>query len=153
LLVFRGTIPLSLVGELIGAIAIDLWSKVHDWVVLVRKEQSREHFCEWFQWLADWSPRGAAGIRATPGLVAAARMRKPNFHGIRFGEWRRSANKRQLNWPQERNSKRESTRRGNVPSNQSMKPTAPPRSTFSVFATTPSTSSRFPASLVRLRSR
>jgi hypothetical protein len=53
LLVFRGTIPLSLVGELIGAIAIDLWSKVHDWVVLVRKEQSREHFCEWFQWLAE----------------------------------------------------------------------------------------------------
>jgi len=76
LLVFRGKIPLSLVGEFIGGIAIDLWSKVHEWVALVRKEQSREHFCEWFQWLAeqlhkmgrhaqspafvqyrDWSPR------------------------------------------------------------------------------------------------
>ena len=53
LLVFRGTIPLSLVGELIGGIAIDLWSKVEGWVTVVRKEQSREHFCEWFQWLAE----------------------------------------------------------------------------------------------------
>src|SRR5947208_15617363 len=34
-------------------------------------------------------------------------------------------------------------------SNQSMKPTAPLRGDFRVFATTPSTSSRFPASLVR----
>src|SRR5436189_5762514 len=38
------------------------------------------------------------------------------------------------------------------PSNQSMKPTAPLRCDFSVFATTPSTSSRFPASLVRFAS-
>ena len=41
-------------------------------------------------------------------------------------------------------------------SNQSMKPTAPNRNALSVFATAPSTSSRFPASLVRftsLRSR
>ena len=53
LLVFRGITPLSLVGELIGGIAIDLWSKVEGWVTVVRKEQSREHFCEWFQWLAE----------------------------------------------------------------------------------------------------
>ena len=53
LLVFRGKIPLSLVSELIGGLAIDLWSRVHDWVTVVRKEQSREHFCEWFQWLAE----------------------------------------------------------------------------------------------------
>jgi len=39
-----------------------------------------------------------------------------------------------------------------VTSNQSMKPTAPLRNTFRVFATTPSTSSRFPASLVRFAS-
>src|SRR5215217_1914484 len=37
------------------------------------------------------------------------------------------------------------------PSNQSMKPTAPLRNKSRVFATTPSTSSRFPASLVRLK--
>jgi hypothetical protein len=39
--------------------------------------------------------------------------------------------------------------RSRVSSNQTMKPTAPHRNKFSVFATTPSTSSRFPASLVR----
>jgi len=38
------------------------------------------------------------------------------------------------------------------PSNQTMKPTAPFRKNFSVFATTPSTSSRLPASLVRFAS-
>ena len=37
-------------------------------------------------------------------------------------------------------------------SNQSMKPTAPLQCVFRVFATTPSTSSRFPASLVRFAS-
>jgi hypothetical protein len=36
-------------------------------------------------------------------------------------------------------------------SNQSMKRTAPFRKVFNVFATTRSTSSRFPASLVRLK--
>jgi hypothetical protein len=36
--------------------------------------------------------------------------------------------------------------------NQSMKPTTPLRTAFSMFATTPSTSSRFPASLVRFAS-
>ena len=38
-------------------------------------------------------------------------------------------------------------------SNQSMKPTAPFRNTFEVLATTPSTSSRFPATLVRFTLR
>ena len=37
-------------------------------------------------------------------------------------------------------------------SNQSMKPTAPPRNAFKVFATTPWISSRCPATLVRFAS-
>jgi hypothetical protein len=53
LLVFRGVIPFELVGELTGSIAIDLWSKMRDWALLVRKEQSRDHFLEWFHWLAE----------------------------------------------------------------------------------------------------
>jgi hypothetical protein len=40
----------------------------------------------------------------------------------------------------------------NKESNQSMKPTAPLRNEFSVFATTPWISSRHPASLVRFAS-
>ena len=53
LLVCRGIMPLSLMAELTGAVAIDLWSKMYNWVLLVRKEQSRDHFLEWFQWLVD----------------------------------------------------------------------------------------------------
>jgi hypothetical protein len=53
LLVFRGIMPLSMVAELTGAVAIDLWSKMRSWVLLVREEQSREHFLEWFQWLVE----------------------------------------------------------------------------------------------------
>jgi hypothetical protein len=53
LLVFRGIMPLSLVEQLIGAVSIELWSKMRAWVEAVREEQSRPHFLEWFQWLAE----------------------------------------------------------------------------------------------------
>ncbi len=53
LLVFRGIKPLSLVEQLIGAVSIELWSKMRAWVGEVREEQSRPHFLEWFQWLAE----------------------------------------------------------------------------------------------------
>ena len=53
LLVCSGIMPLSLMAELTGAVALDLWSKMYNWVLLVRKEQSRDHFLEWFQWLVE----------------------------------------------------------------------------------------------------
>jgi hypothetical protein len=53
LLVFRGVMPLSLVDDLIGPRTVHLWSKMRDWAQLMRKEEARENFLEWFQWLAD----------------------------------------------------------------------------------------------------
>ncbi len=53
LLIFRGIMPLSLVEQLVGAVTPDLWGKLRKWAVAVREEQSRAHFLEWFQWLAE----------------------------------------------------------------------------------------------------
>jgi len=53
LLVFRGVMPLSLVDHLVGPRAVSLWSRLRDWSRLVREEEGREHFLEWFQWLAE----------------------------------------------------------------------------------------------------
>jgi len=53
LLVFRGAMPLSLVDYLVGPRAVSLWSKLRDWARLVRQEERRDHFLEWFQWLAE----------------------------------------------------------------------------------------------------
>jgi hypothetical protein len=53
LLVFRGVMPLSLVDHLVSPRAVSLWSRLRDWSRLVREEEAREHFLEWFQWLAE----------------------------------------------------------------------------------------------------
>jgi len=53
LLVFRGVIPLSLVDDLIGPRTVHLWARMHDWTRLVRQEEARDNFLEWFQWLAE----------------------------------------------------------------------------------------------------
>lgn len=53
LLVFRGIMPLSIVGQLTGGVAIELWSKMRAWAAHVREEKSRPHFFEWFQWLVE----------------------------------------------------------------------------------------------------
>jgi hypothetical protein len=45
--------PLSLVDHLVGPRAVSLWSRLRDWSRLVRQEEGREHFLEWFQWLAE----------------------------------------------------------------------------------------------------
>jgi hypothetical protein len=53
LLVYRGTMPITLVSELIGGVALDLWSRMRSWVAVVRETESRPHFLEWFQWLVE----------------------------------------------------------------------------------------------------
>ena len=53
LLVFRGVMPLSLVNDLVGPGTVYLWSRMSGWVELMRREEAREHFLEWFQWLAE----------------------------------------------------------------------------------------------------
>jgi len=75
LLVFRGIMPLSLVGQLTGAVAIELWSKMRAWALLERKEHSREHFLEWFQWLVEQLER--RGRKSEPPAYTQHRNWRP----------------------------------------------------------------------------
>jgi len=50
-LVFRGTIPLELVEEQVGGVAITVWKRLHGWVSAIRDEQDQPLYLEWFQWL------------------------------------------------------------------------------------------------------
>ena len=53
LLVFRGSIPIDLVEEMIGGTAILLWRQLRPWVEQLRAEKKHELLFEWFQWLAE----------------------------------------------------------------------------------------------------
>jgi hypothetical protein len=62
--VFRGTIPLELVEELVGGVAIGMWQRLRGWAEAVRREQEQPLLLEWFQWLVqELEARGRAGQR------------------------------------------------------------------------------------------
>jgi len=53
LLVHKGVVPLSIVAELVGGVAITFWNRLSPWVESMRKEQSAPFLFEWFQWLVE----------------------------------------------------------------------------------------------------
>jgi len=53
LLVYKGVVPLSIVAELVGGVAITFWNRLSPWVESMRKEQSAPFLFEWFQWLVE----------------------------------------------------------------------------------------------------
>jgi hypothetical protein len=53
LLVFRESIPLRLVEELIGGVVVLMWRKLTPWAIDYRAEQGHDLLFEWFQWLAE----------------------------------------------------------------------------------------------------
>lgn len=53
LLVFRGSIPLDLVEQIIGGACILFWNKLHHWIEKSREMQGNPLLFEWFQWLSD----------------------------------------------------------------------------------------------------
>ena len=53
LLVFRESIPLRLVEELVGGVIVLMWHKLQTWCQDYRSEQGHEMLLEWFQWLAE----------------------------------------------------------------------------------------------------
>jgi len=53
LLVFRGSIPIDLVEEMIGGTAVLLWRQLRPWVEQLRSEKNHQLLFEWFQWLAE----------------------------------------------------------------------------------------------------
>lgn len=53
LLVYKGVLPLPVVEELVGGVAIMFWRRLYPWVESMRKEQSADFIFEWFQWLVE----------------------------------------------------------------------------------------------------
>ena len=53
LLVYRESLPLHLVEEIIGGAVVLLWRRLRPWVELHRREQRHPLLFEWFQWLAE----------------------------------------------------------------------------------------------------
>jgi len=75
LLVFRGVMPLSLVDGLAGPRVVHVWSTLQDWAHLVRREEARDNFLEWFQWLAEQLDK--IGRHAQPPAFAQHRDWSP----------------------------------------------------------------------------
>ncbi len=73
-LVFRRVVPIEIVDDLMGDATIGFWARLRDWVLRGRKEQGRESFYEWFQWLVD-----RLGERERRRVVGAH---------VKFRDWR-----------------------------------------------------------------
>ncbi|CAN5577534.1 hypothetical protein BH18VER1_BH18VER1_10930 [soil metagenome] len=53
LLVFREIMPLSLVAQSTGSVAVVFWGKMRAWVEERREADAQPHLLEWFQWLSE----------------------------------------------------------------------------------------------------
>ena len=52
IMVHQRMVSVGIVWELMGGVILSTWSKLGGWVEDVRREQEREKFDEWFQWLS-----------------------------------------------------------------------------------------------------
>jgi hypothetical protein len=53
LLVFRGSIPIDLVEQMLGGTTVLLWRQLRPWAEQLRAEKNHPLLFEWFQWLAE----------------------------------------------------------------------------------------------------
>ena len=53
LLVYRDSLPMHLVEEIIGGAVVLLWKRLRPWTEANRVEQAHPLLFEWFQWLAE----------------------------------------------------------------------------------------------------
>jgi hypothetical protein len=53
LLVYRDSLPMHLVEEIIGGAVVLLWQRLRPWVEANRREQGHPLLFEWFQWLSE----------------------------------------------------------------------------------------------------
>jgi hypothetical protein len=57
IMVHRRITSLDMVWELMGGVVLITWKKLGTWAADIRKEQGREKFDEWIQWLCDQMKR------------------------------------------------------------------------------------------------
>lgn len=67
-LVYRGIMPIELVEELVGGVAVHLWRRLYPWVIALREQQGQPLLLEWFQWLAE-RMMGRGRTEAIPAYV------------------------------------------------------------------------------------
>lgn len=69
LLVFKGVIPISIVEELVGGVAITFWRRLSPWVEGMRVDQSADFVFEWFQWLVERLEERGRNVREPAHLI------------------------------------------------------------------------------------
>lgn len=52
-LVYNHVVPIEVVSELVGGVALSLWDRLHPWIRDIRSEQSQDLFLEWYEWLTE----------------------------------------------------------------------------------------------------
>lgn len=68
IMVHRRITSLDMVWELMGGVVLTTWKKLGTWASDIRKEQGREKFDEWIQWLCDQMKRYPE-VRLEPAYV------------------------------------------------------------------------------------
>jgi hypothetical protein len=53
IMVQRRVIALDMVWDLMGGVVLESWERLHRWTEEIRRDQDREKFNEWLEWLAD----------------------------------------------------------------------------------------------------
>jgi len=67
-LVYRRTVPLDVVDDLVGGMTRVAWTRLRSWVLKGRQGSGNEKSYEWFQWLAE--RLAERGPSPTPAYVA-----------------------------------------------------------------------------------
>jgi hypothetical protein len=75
-MVFRGVVPLTVVRELVGGVAIAMWHKLESWKEEVVEVEGQSRVVEWYEWLVD-------RLRELDDQMPPARA------AVRFKNWKR----------------------------------------------------------------
>jgi hypothetical protein len=75
-MVFRGVVPLAVVRELVGGVALAMWRKLETWKEEVVEMEGQDRVVEWYEWLVN-------RLRELDDREPAARAT------VRFNTWKR----------------------------------------------------------------
>lgn len=76
LLIFKDSIPIDAMEDLVGDAALTLWRILNVWVTDMRVERSHDTFLEWYQWLIEQLKKRER-VRREPAYIAYKDWRPP----------------------------------------------------------------------------
>jgi len=68
-MVHQRMVSVDMVWELMGGVILSTWDKLDVWVEDIRREQEREKFDEWIQWLVAQLKRHERDMGAEPAYI------------------------------------------------------------------------------------